>query len=202
MKKTADAPDVRFFILIFHLNKLWNLYPYLYVLKFKILLMGSYIILLNDLQNRNYSLKSKLIHEQLRHGTYHFGYSKKFLLVLSEYKKLHSFFKVSSVVDVSQKELIKWYVQGQLGDPKFRAFYLAIKDIGNAKDMEDQIHDDSQDDENALESIVHDEKDYIISQYGDGWSYKTFIDGEKIFLISNDLDNLKKKVKAKRLPLD
>ena len=68
--------------------------------------------------------------------------------------------------------------------------------------MEDQIHDDSQDDENALESIVHDEKDYIISQYGDGWSYKTFIDGEKIFLISNDLDNLKKKVKAKRLPLD
>lgn len=165
--------------------------------------MGIDIVALDDLQNRAYSLKSKLIHEQIRHGTYHFGYFKKFLLVINEYKKHHSFFKVSSVVDVSQQELIRWYVQGQLGNPRFRGFYLAIKDIDNAKAMEDPINDDSQDcDENAPESIAHDEKDYIISQYGDGWSYKTFIDGEKIFLISNDLDNLKKKVKAKRLPLD
>lgn len=166
--------------------------------------MGIDIVLLNDLQNRNYLLKSKLIHEQLRHGTYHFGYFKKFALVIDEYRKHHSFFKVSSVVGISQQELIDWYVQGQLGNPKFRRFYLAIRDIGNGEPIEDPVPDEDskESEESVLETTVDDEKEYMISRYGDGWSYKTFVDGEKIFLISNDLENLKKKVKAKHLPLD
>ena len=84
---------------------------------------------------------------------------------------------------------MNWYVQGQLGNPKFRGFYLIIRNINdNAKDSSFQISD--------LDG------DYLISEYGDGWSYKTFVNGEKIFLIANELDDLKKKVKAKHLPLD
>ena len=56
----------------------------------------------------------------------------------------------------------------------------------------------------ALQELVYgiEEKDYIIAQYGDGWSYKTHVDGEKVFIISNELKTLKEKVKAKHLPLD
>lgn len=165
--------------------------------------MGIDIVLLNDLQNRNYSLKSKLIHEQLKNGTYHFGYFKKFLLVINEYKKHHSFFKVSSVVDISQQELLAWYVQGQLGNPKFRRFYLAIRDIEKGQTIDNAgLNEDSEVSEQSVPKKVAQGKDYVISQYGDGWSYKTFVDGEKKFLISDDLKTLKKKVRAERLPLD
>lgn len=99
-------------------------------MKFKINLMEIYFVL-KRLQIRNNILKSRLIHEQLKNGTYHFGYFKKFLLVINEYKKFHSFFKVSEVVGISQLELLRWYVQGQLGNPKFRAFYLTINAINN-----------------------------------------------------------------------
>ena len=165
-------------------------------------------IALDNLQKRNNSLKSRLVHDQLKYGTYHFGYFKKFLFAIDEYKKHHSFFKVASVVGVSQQELVNWYVQGQLGNPNFRAFYLAIKDIDRGVDeanldAEEEYLETSQvNEETDQENVSHDGKDYLISQYGDGWSYKTFIDGEKIFIISNELKTLKEKVKAKHLPLD
>ena len=181
-------------------------------------MMGGNISI-NNLQKRNNSLRSLLVRNQLKYGTYPFGQFKKYLLVISEYRKFKSFFKVASSVGVSQRELMSWYVRGQLGDPKFRVFYLAINDINNNKtitlhnnvpddDIKVDVEDDAvpeepaSEDDAVPEEPANEDEGYIISQYGDGWSYKTFIDGEKIFLISNDLDNLKKKVKAKHLPLD
>ena len=61
---------------------------------------------------------------------------------------------------------------------------------GENNDFQDDLKDDSC------------EGSFEISQYGDGWSYKTFRDGEKIFIISNDLETLKNKVRTKHLPLD
>ncbi|MBQ2353037.1 MAG: hypothetical protein II396_01780 [Methanobrevibacter sp.] len=94
-------------------------------------------------------------------------------------------------VGLDYNVVLNWYVQGLLGNSPFRQFFLAINDIG--------ILDDS---ESEIKSEVETEWEYMISQYGDGWSYKTFIDGEKIFIIANELDDLKRKVKLKHLPLD
>lgn len=163
--------------------------------------MGNSFVL-NKLQERNNSLQSKLIHDQLKYGTYHFGYFKKYLSVISEYKKLKSFFKVSNVLNISQNEMINWYIEGQMGNIQFRSFYLAIEGINKGKIVFANENGTEVEEEIAPENLVNEEKDYVISHYGDGWSYKTFIDGEKIFIISNELKTLKDKVKSKNLPLD
>ena len=165
--------------------------------------MGNSIAL-NNLQERNNSLQSKLVRDQLRLGAYNFGYFKKFLQIINEYKKSRSFFKVADVVNISQKELIRWYVQGQMGNPKFRSFYLAIRDINNMKtvDISEKIPDTNIAEESVSDDMATRDGEYIISRYGDGWSYKTYFDGEQVFIISDELKTLKEKVKAKRLPLD
>ena len=172
---------------------------------------------LNNLQKRNNSLRCLLMHSQLKYGAYCFRHFNKLEQVITEYRKNHSFFKVSNVVNISQIDMIKWYVRGQMGDPEFRDFYLAIKGIdekiGVADIPENAVDvgagDDSVEisiggitDEIVSDNPAVEEGDYIISQYGDGWSYKTFIDGEKIFIISNELKTLKEKVRAKHLPLN
>lgn len=168
----------------------------LYVFKFIIFLMETEKVL-NNLQKRNNSLKFQLRHNQLKHGTYPFNYSRKYILaVLNQYKIHKSFFKVSSIVGISQLEILNWYVQGIMENPKFRGFSLAINEI-NKNEMKFSCEEVVSD-----EIRLDDEGDYMISEYGDGWSYKTYIDGEKIFIISDDLETLKKKVKDKRLPLD
>jgi hypothetical protein len=155
-------------------------------------------IVLNNLQRRNNSLKSQLIHEQLKSGNYSSENFKKYnLIVIKEYKKHKSFFKVASILGITQKEIMNWYIQGQMGNLKFRSFYLAIKDI-NTENLEENTEEIVQD--NEINS--NDDGDYVISPYGDGWSYKTYIDGEKVFLISNELETLKKKVRDKHLPID
>ena len=147
---------------------------------------------LNNLQKRNDLLRLKLIHEQLKFQNYSFHFIKKYsLLLINEYKKHNSLFKSSLNVGLDYNVVLNWYVQGLLGNSPFRQFFLAINDIG--------ILDDS---ESEIKSEGETELEYMISQYGDGWSYKTFIDGEKIFIIANELDDLKKKVKLKHLPLD
>ncbi|WP_405306371.1 hypothetical protein [Methanobrevibacter sp.] len=97
---------------------------------------------------------------------------------------------------ISQLEILNWYVQGIMENPKFRGFSLAINEI-NKNEMKFSCEEVVSD-----EIRLDDEGDYMISEYGDGWSYKTYIDGEKIFIISDDLETLKKKVKDKCLPLD
>lgn len=166
-------------------------------------MMGNSFVL-DNLQERSNSLQSILIRDQLRQGAYNFGYFKSFLEIINEYKKFRSFFKVSHVVNVSQQELLGWYIQGQMGNPQFRSFYLAIRDINNIKtrDTSNKISQEIVVEETVSDSGAIEEGDYIISPYGDGWSYKTFRDGEKIFLISGELKTLKEKVRAKRLPLE
>ena len=67
----------------------------IYAFKFKIILMEDETQL-NNLQDRNDSLKSMLIHEQIKSQSYSFKYFKKYSsMVLNEYKKHLSFFKVS-----------------------------------------------------------------------------------------------------------
>ena len=172
---------------IYSLNKLLDLY----VRIFKIMLMMSEDVL-NNLQKRNDLLRLKLIHEQLKFQNYSFHFIKKYsLLLINEYKKHNSLFKSSLNVGLDYNVVLNWYVQGLLGNSPFRQFFLAINDIG--------ILDDS---ESEIKSEGETEWEYMISQYGDGWSYKTFINGEKIFIIANELDDLKRKVKLKHLPLD
>ena len=85
-----------------------------------------------------------------------------------------------------------------MGNPNFRSFFLAIEGINSNNDESVGENWDS-DCEIDLKDF---DGDYVISQYGDGWSYKTYVDGEKIFIISNELESLKKKVKDKHLPID
>ena len=148
---------------------------------------------LNNLQKRNDLLRLKLIHEQLKFQNYSFHFIKKYsLLLINEYKKHNSLFKSSLNVGLDYNVVLNWYVQGLLGNSQFRKFFLAINDIGILEGSEIEIK--SEEEEVEVE--------YVISQYGDGWSYKTFVDGEMIFIISDELDDLKRKVKLKRLPLD
>ena len=145
----------------FHLICLLNRYN-LYVQKFKIVMMGNSVVL-NNLQERNNLLQSKLIHDQLKYGTYHFGHFKKCLPVITEYKKLKSFYNVSSTLKISQYDMIDWFVQGQMGNTKFRRFYLAINGINRglvAVDENDMILEEGI----VSEGIVNEGKDYIISQ--------------------------------------
>lgn len=155
-------------------------------------------IVLDNLQKRNNSLKSQLIHNQLKYGVYPFDCSRKYtLIILNEYKKHRSFFKVSSIVGITQNEIMDWYIQGQMGNPRFRGFFLAVNEINKCRN-------EGIDDEQVQESEINiaQDKGHVISEYGDGWSYKAFIDGEKVFIISKDLETLKKKVRDRHLPLD
>ena len=95
---------------------------------------------------------------------------------------------------------MEWYIQGQRGNPIFQSFYMGINRINRRIDID--VKPDIS--ENKTEPVRQDilQEDYTISEYGDGFSYKTFIDGEKIFIIANTLDELKKKVKNKHLPLN
>lgn len=88
---------------------------------------------LDSLQKRKNSLKFKLMHSRLKHGTYSFDNTIKYIpAVLNQYSKYGSFFKASSIVGLTQKEIMNWYIQGQLGNPKFRGFFLAVNEINKS----------------------------------------------------------------------
>ena len=95
----------------------------------------------NSLQKRKNSLKFKLMHSKLKHGTYSFDNSRNDVLtVLNHYKKYGSFFKVSSIVGLTQNEIMNWYIQGLFDNPKFRGFSLVINEINkrNAGKIDDE----------------------------------------------------------------
>lgn len=140
---------------------------------------------LKNLQKRNNSLKSKLLHEQLKHNNYTFqNYKKCSLQIINEYKQNKSLIKSSLNLKINPKKVLNWYIQGHEKNSIFREFYLTINQLNNESEVE------------------HSSEDYMISEYGDGWSYKTFINGEKVFIISNDLNTLKDKVKSRNLPIN
>lgn len=155
---------------------------------------------LNSLQKRNGLLKSILLREQLKYGNYSFGYFEKYSkLILNDYKQTGSLLKSALNVGIGQFDALNWYVQGQIGNELFRQFSLEIDRINNIEVPKEKIV------EEATQEIFNEtppDGDYTISRYGDGWGYKTFKNGEKIFLISSDLDKLKDKVRSKHLPLD
>ena len=149
--------------------------------------------ILNNLQERNNSLKSKLRHEQLKYGTYSFNkYKDESLLVLDAYEKHKSIFKAASSVGLDRDVVMKWFMRGMNGDPKFRPFYLSINNING---VSTRSHED------ILMEVEEIDKMYEITSFDDAWVYTTEADGEKISIISGDLDNLRQKVKARNLPL-
>ncbi len=149
--------------------------------------------ILNNLQERNNSLKSKLRHEQLKYGTYSFNkYKDESLLVLDAYEKHKSIFKAASSVGLDRDVVMKWFMRGMNGDPKFRPFYLSINNING---VSTRSHED------ILREVEEIDKMYEITSFDDAWVYTTEADGEKISIISGDLDNLRQKVKARNLPL-
>ena len=150
------------------------------------------------LQDRCNSLKSRLVHEQLKSGNFSFDYSQKYLhRILHEYKKYKSLIKAANIVGIDYNIVMDWYIGGQRTDSVYHGFYLAVNDINGCSIKTGAISEMS---EKVNEKDFG--GDYLISEYGDGWSYKTYINGEKIFIISNDLKTLKKKVKDKHLPID
>lgn len=143
---------------------------------------------LNDLERANNSLKSKLLHEQLRHSTYRFIHLKKeMLLVLNEYNIHKSIFKAAFNVGVDLKLVIKWFIEGQKGNPDFKNFYLTImKSNGINFDL----------DYHKTPEIP----DYEIKSVDGSWIYTASVDGEKVSVISSDYEQLKMRISEKNLP--
>lgn len=150
------------------------------------------------LQNKNNSLKSQLLHEQLKYDNYQFNYYKKYSMqILTEYKKSKSLYKAALKVGIDYKTVMNWFIQGQITDSIFKPFNLVITQMNaNFKDSTFEIKNEIPPQNDEFDG------EYVISKYGDGWSYKTFIDGDKVFVISNNLETLKKKVQDKHLPID
>ena len=147
---------------------------------------------LYNLENRMNSLKSKLRHEQLKYGVYPFNKFKgELLLVLDAYRTHKSIFKAASSVGVDKDIAMKWFVQGMAGDSEFREYFLTINRINGFKTDIPQ------------EAIpkAEEKKAYDISQSGNAWIYTTDLNGEKLSIISGDLDQLMQKVRDRNLPL-
>ena len=163
---------------------------------------------LKYLEKRNDSLKSILLHQKLKHGEIPMDYYKKYSLnLLNEYKNSRSIVKSAESIGINHNIAMNWYIQGQLGNPQFRGFYLVITHINQSADLNSPCSSDVEtavcETDSEQESVPKDfEGEYKISEYGDGWSYKTYVGGEKIFLISGKLDDLKRKVKDRNLPID
>ena len=121
-------------------------------------------------------------------------------MILSEYKYHKSIFKAALSVGINHNIAIKWFIQGQMGNHHFRDFYCGISRINKSNGSVD--FKSSTVGVDSTSKVGEFEEDYKISKYGDGWSYTTYVGGEKVFLISNELDNLKKKVVDKKLPLN
>ncbi len=155
---------------------------------------------LNNLQNRNNILKSKLVHEQLKYNIYPFNsFRREMSQLLNEYYKHKSIFKAASILGLNLNMVMKWYIQGQRGNIQFKSFYLRINHINNLGRADEDVSSADEVGSSLDEEVF---QDYVISRYGDGWSYTCYVDGEKVFLISGDLDNLKSKVKSQNLPLN
>ena len=115
---------------------------------------------------------------------------KEQLLVLHAYKNHKSLFKAADSAGVDKNLPVKWFVQGLFGNPQFRGFYLAISRM-NGYGPQIEVPE--------VEEIV---KNYSISEFDNAWTYTTEVDGNKISLISGNLDSLKELARSKDLPID
>lgn len=169
----------------------------------KIILMSA----LCNLQKRNNVLKSKLLHEKLKYGNYQFNtYKKELLLVFNAYKTHKSLIKAADSVGVDKNVAIGWFIQGFSANPQFRGFYLGINHINRSKPRtvspqpREVISPESKEIISSESKEVA--KNYTISEFLNSCTYTTVVDGEKISIISRDLDTLKQLVRSKNLPID
>lgn len=142
------------------------------------------------LEKRNNRLKSLLLQDdQLKYGNYSYNHLEdKMLLILNEYKNNKSIILSAFNNGISPSLVIRWFIEGQKGNPNFKIFYSGIKRINNKDFSEEKIN-------------ASDFKDYEIESIGDSWVYTTYVDGKKVSIISADLNHLKDKVSSKNLPL-
>ena len=142
---------------------------------------------LHDLTRKNNKLKSILRHEQLKHGDFRLMHSRRVMnLALKEYSDNKSLIKSAINLGLGKYDLISAYIEGQIGNPEFRQFYV---EINKFNDENFEIKDDSK-------------KDYTLENDGSCWIYSTEIDGEKVSLISSDYGRLCEKIKERDLPFD
>ena len=141
------------------------------------------------LEKRNNKLKYLLLHDQLKYGSYSYKHLEdKILLILNEYKVNKSIALAAFNNGINPNLAVKWFVEGQRGNPNFEIFYSGIKRINNWNRDEKDLK-------------IVDEKDYEIEHIGNSWIYKTYVDGKKLSVISSDLNHLEEKVLSKGLPL-
>ena len=100
------------------------------------------------------------------------------------YEKDKSLIRACLNNDLNTSNVINAYVQGSLGNPGFREFYMAINRINNPD----------------FEVKTEPANEYTLENEGFSWIYTTVIDGEKISLISSDYERLSKKIKDRNLP--
>ena len=141
------------------------------------------------LEKRNNRLKSLLLHDQLKYGSYSYKHLEdKILLILNEYKINRSITLSAFNSGINPGLAIKWFVEGQKGNPNFKILYSGIKRINNLEDCEENVD-------------VSDDGNYEIECIDGSWVYTTNVDGKKVSIISSDFDHLKEKVSDKNLPL-
>ena len=140
------------------------------------------------LEKRNNRLKSLLLHDQLKYGSYSYRHLEdKILLILNEYKINKSITLSAFNSGISPSLAIKWFVEGQNGNPNFKILYSGIKRINSPDYCEEKID-------------VIENNDYEIESINGSWVYTTYVDGKKVSIISSDLKHLKEKVYSKNLP--
>ncbi|WP_298517792.1 hypothetical protein [uncultured Methanobrevibacter sp.] len=109
------------------------------------------------------------------------------LLVLNEYNLHNSIVKAAFNVGVDLRLVMKWFIEGQKGNPDFKNFYLTImKSNGLNFDL---------DYDKTLEI-----PEYEIKSVDGSWIYTASIDGEKVSVISSDYEQLKMRISEKNLP--
>ena len=109
------------------------------------------------------------------------------MLVLKEYNIHKSIVKAACNAGVDINSVIKWFIEGQRGNPHFRNFYLAImKDNGLNFDLDSY---------KKPEIPQHN-----IRSVEGAWIYTANVDGEKVSIISSDYELLKKRIFEKNLP--
>lgn len=139
------------------------------------------------LEKRNNKLKYLLLHDKLKYGNYSYKpLEDKILLILNEYKINKSIALSAFNCGINPRLAVKWFAEGQKGNPNFKIFYSGIKRVNNWSAPVDEI-------------VC--EKNYEIENIGESWVYTTYVDGEKISIISSDLNHLKEKVLNGNLPL-
>ena len=160
---------------------------------------------LSNLEKRNNGLKSLLLHDQLKHDNYSYKHlENKILLILNEYQINKSLTMSAFNNGINPDLALKWFVEGQKGNPKFEIFYQGIKRINSfgfdGKDLESmgEAHEIESDGKDLEVNIP----DYEIESFGDSWIYRTYLDGNRISVISSDLKHLKEKVSNRNLPIN